>query len=50
MWFETHCQAMAEVIHCLNYYNHERLHSTLNYISSVKFEQNWFVAQLKKTA
>jgi len=50
MRFETRRQAMDEVIDWLNYYNHRRLHSTLNYISPMKFEQNWFVAQLKKTA
>jgi hypothetical protein len=32
----------------LNYYNHRRLHSTLNYISPMMFEQNWLVAQFKK--
>jgi len=47
---ETRRQAMDEVIDWLNYYNHRRLHSTLNYISPMKFEQNWLVAQLKKTA
>ncbi|MDE2388326.1 MAG: IS3 family transposase [Betaproteobacteria bacterium] len=50
MWFETRRQPMDEVIDWLNYYNHRRLHSALNYISPMKFEQNWFVAQLKKTA
>ena len=48
--FETRRQAMDEVIDWLNYYNHRRPHSTLNYISPMKFEQNWLVAQLKKTA
>lgn len=50
MRFETRRQAMDEVIDWLNYYNHRRLHSSLNYISPMKFEQNWLVAQLKKTA
>ena len=50
MRFGTRHQAMDEVIDWLNYYNHRRLHSTLNYISPMKFEQNWLVAQLKKTA
>jgi len=48
MRFETRRQAIDEVIDWLNYYNHKRLHSTRNYISSMKFEQNWFVAQLGK--
>lgn len=50
MRFETRRQAMDEVIDWLNYYNHKRLHSTLNYISPMKFEQNWLVAQLGKIA
>src|SRR3989338_691932 len=29
------------------YYNHKKLHSALGYISPMKFEQNWFAAQLK---
>ncbi len=28
----------------LTYYNHRRLHSTLDYISAMQFEKNWFVA------
>ena len=50
MRFETRRQAMDEVIDWLNYYNRRRLHSTLGYISPMKFEQNWFMAQVKKIA
>ena len=50
MRFETQRQAMDEVIDWLTYYNHKRLHSTLNYISPMQFEKNWLVAQLKKAA
>ncbi len=50
MRFEIRRQAMYEVIDWLNYYNHGRLHSTLNYISPMKFEQNWLMAQFKKIA
>lgn len=50
MRFETRRQAMNEVIDWLIYYNHRRLHSTLNYISPMKFEQNWIEAQLGKIA
>ena len=50
MRFETQRQAMDEVIDWLTYYNHRRLHSTLNYISPMQFEKNWLVAQLKKAA
>lgn len=48
--FETRRQATDEVIDWLNYYSHRRLHSTLGYISLMKLEQNWLVAQLKKIA
>ena len=50
MRFETRRQAMDEVIDWLTYYNHRRLHSTLDYISPMQFEKNWFAAQLKKAA
>ena len=50
MRFETQRQAMDEVIDWLTYYNHKRLHSTLNYIGPMQFEKNWFAAQLKKAA
>ncbi len=49
MRFETHRQVMDEVIDWLNYYNHKRLHSTLGFISPMKFEHNWLVAQLGKS-
>jgi len=47
--FETCRQAMDEVIDWLNYYNHRRPHSTLGLISPMKFEYQWFVAQLEKS-
>ena len=47
MRFETRRQAMDEVIDWLTYYNHKKLHSTLNYISPMQFEKNWLAAQLK---
>jgi putative transposase len=50
MRFETQRQAMDEVIDWLTYYNHRRLHSTLDYISPMQFEKNWFATQLKKAA
>ncbi len=50
MRFETQRQAMDEVIDWLTYYNHRRLHSTLDYISPMQFEKNWFAAQLKNAA
>ena len=45
MRFKTRCQAIDEVIDYIDYY-HRRLHSSLNYISPKKFEQNWFMASL----
>ena len=50
MQFETRRQAMDEVIDWLTFYNHRRLHSTLGYISPMRFENNWYAAQLKKAA
>ena len=50
MRFETRRQAMDEVIDWLTFYNHRRLHSTLGYISPMRFENNWFAAQLKRAA
>jgi putative transposase len=48
--FATHRQAMDEVIDWLTFYNHRRLHSTLGYVSPMKFEANWHAGQLNKTA
>jgi len=50
MRFETQRQAMDEVIDWLTYYNHRRLHATLDYISPMQFEHNWLAEQLKKAA
>ena len=43
--FATRRQAMDEVIDWLNFYNHKRLHSTLDYVSPMTFEQRWSAAQ-----
>ena len=50
MRFETRRQAMDEVIDWLMFYNHRRLHSTLGYVSPMKFEKNGFADQLKYAA
>jgi putative transposase len=48
--FATQREAMDEVIDWLTFYNHRRLHSTLGYISPMKFEDNWHAGQAKKAA
>ena len=48
--FATQREAMDEVIDWLTFYNHRRLHSTLGYISPMKFEENWRAGQVKKAA
>lgn len=39
--FATRREAMDEVIDWLTFYNHSRLHSTLNYLSPMQFEARW---------
>ena len=46
--FDTRRQAKDEIIDWLLWYNQTRLHSTLAYVSPMRFEQNWLVAQLKQ--
>ena len=41
----TRRQAKYEVIAWLLWYNQTRLHSTLAYISPMRFEQDWLAAQ-----
>jgi len=48
--FATHREAMDEVIDWLTFYNHRRLHSTLGYVSPMKFEANWHAGQVNKVA
>jgi len=43
--FETRRQAKDEVIDWLLWYNRSRLHSTLAYVSPMKFEQDWLANQ-----
>ena len=43
--FETRRQAMDEVIAWLLWYNRARLHSTLDYASPMRFEENWLASQ-----
>jgi putative transposase len=48
--FETRRQAKDEVLAWLLWYNSDRLHSTLAYVSPMQFEQNWFAAQPKQAS
>ena len=48
--FATRREAMDEVIDWLTFYNHSRLHSTLGYVSPMKFEERWTAAQQVKAA
>ena len=48
--FATRREAMDEIIDWLTFYNHRRLHSTLGYISPMKFEENWHAGQAHKAA
>jgi transposase InsO family protein len=48
--FETRRDAMDEVIDCLSFYNHRRLHSILGYVSPTQIERAWLAAQEKRAA
>ncbi len=48
--FATKREAMDEVIDWLMFYNYSRLHSTLNYMSPMQFEERWLAEQRKKSA
>ncbi|MGF6695841.1 putative transposase [Paraburkholderia sp. MM5496-R1] len=48
--FATRRAAMDEVIDWLGFYNARRLHSTLDYVSPMTFEKNWFAAQQGEAA
>jgi len=48
--FASRRAAMDEVVDWMGFYNHRRLHSTLNYVSPMQFEQGWLVDQEKRAA
>jgi putative transposase len=48
--FATVRQAKDAAIAWLLWYNQTRLHSTLNYVSPIRFEQNWEEARMKVAA
>jgi transposase InsO family protein len=41
-------QAMQDALEYIRYYNHDRSHSKLGYLSPIDYEKRWFEAQ--KTA
>ncbi|CAB3775248.1 hypothetical protein LMG29542_08630 [Paraburkholderia humisilvae] len=41
---------MDEVVDWLSFYSSQRLHSSLNYVSPMTFERNWFAAQQERAA
>jgi len=43
--FATQRDAMDEIIDWLTFYNHSRLHSSLDYVSPMEFEKTWHAAQ-----
>ena len=48
--FATRREAMDEVVGWLTFYNYRRLHSSLGYVSPMRFEQRWHAAQRKDAA
>lgn len=46
--FVTRRHAMDEMIAWLLWYNRSRLHSTLNYLSPMQFEQHWQTQQARQ--
>ncbi|WP_430367347.1 IS3 family transposase [Trinickia sp. NRRL B-1857] len=48
--FVTRRAAMDEIVDWLGFYNSRRLHSTLDYVSPMTFEKNWFAAQQGRAA
>jgi transposase InsO family protein len=48
--FDTRRAAMDEIMDWLNFYDHRRLHSTLGYVSPMKFERDWLAAQHRQAA
>lgn len=48
--FATRQAAQSEVMDWLAFYNATRLHSTLGYVSPMRYEKNWLAAQARKSA
>ena len=48
--FKTRRQAMDEVVAWMFWYNRTRLHSTLAYVSPMRFEENWHANQPRQVS
>ena len=48
--FATKDECKQEVMDWLHFYNHRRLHSTLDYMSPMQFEAKWPTALPQKAA
>ena len=48
--FATREQARQAVMDWMAFYNHRRLHSSLGYLSPMRYEQRWYEAQRKEAA
>jgi putative transposase len=48
--FATREQARQAIMNWMAFYNYRRLHSSLGYLSPMKYEQRWYEAQHKKAA
>ena len=48
--FATRQQAREVIMDWIGFYNHSRLHSTLGYVSPMKFEENWLASQNRLAA
>jgi putative transposase len=48
--FATRAQCKDEVMDWLHFYNSTRLHSTLNYVSPMQFEEKWHAARPQRAA
>ena len=48
--FTTRRQAMDEVVAWMFWYNRTRLHSTLTYLSPMRFEENWHANQPRQAS
>jgi transposase InsO family protein len=40
-YFATRREAREEALEWIHWYNHRRMHSTLNYLSPAQFEKHW---------